>query len=103
MPFSFGFALYLEDGRVRISNADVERAIKPFCRWPKNWLFHQTERGAEAGANLYSIIETCKANNINAYEYLRYVFIQAKVYKDDPEKLKQMRPYNIDLELLKVA
>ena len=52
---------YLEDGRVEIDNNLVENAIRPFCIGRRNWLFSDTVRGAEAGANLYSLIETAKA------------------------------------------
>lgn len=31
-------------------------------------------RGAKASANLYSLIETAKANRIEPYRYLRHVF-----------------------------
>jgi len=32
--------------------------------------------GAKASANLYSLIETAKANNIEPYRYLRRVFTE---------------------------
>jgi hypothetical protein len=31
-------------------------------------------RGAKASANLYSLIETAKANRIEPYRYLRHIF-----------------------------
>lgn len=91
---------YLGDGRLRISNADVERSIKPFVIGRKNWLFQKSPRGAKASANLYSIIETCKANKINAFEYLRYVFIAIKQADGNPEEIRKLLPYNIDTSLL---
>ena len=33
-------------------------------------------RGAQASANLYSLIETAKANGIEPYAYLRHVFTE---------------------------
>lgn len=42
----------------------------------KNWLFSDTVAGANASANLYSLIETAKANGIEPYAYLRTVFIE---------------------------
>jgi hypothetical protein len=65
---------YLEVGRIRIDNNDCERAIKPFVIGLKNWLFSKSQKGAEASSIIYSIIETCKANNVNTYNYLRYLF-----------------------------
>jgi len=37
-------------------------------------LFSQSQAGAKASANLYSLIQTAKANNLNPYEYLKQVF-----------------------------
>jgi len=40
----------------------------------KNWLFYDTVAGADAAANLYSLIETCKANSVEPYGYLLGLF-----------------------------
>ena len=42
----------------------------------KNWLFANTPSGAHASVNLYSIIETVKAHDINTEQYLSYIFKQ---------------------------
>ena len=42
----------------------------------KNWLFSDTVHGAKASANLYSLIETAKANGLEPYAYLRRVFTE---------------------------
>jgi transposase len=60
---------YLKDGRVEIDNNLLENAIRPFALGRKNWLFSGSPAGAKAGATLYSLIETCKANNIEPYQY----------------------------------
>jgi transposase len=67
---------YIEDGRLRIDTNLVENAIRPFVVGRKNWLFSDTVRGAEASANLYSLIETAKANGVEPYRYLRHVFTE---------------------------
>jgi len=71
--------VYLEDGRLEISNNLGENAIRPFCVGRKNWLFADTPGGAEASAICYGIIETAKANGVDAYQYLKYIFT---VFKD---------------------
>jgi transposase len=38
------------------------------------WLFADTIGGAKASANLYSLVETCKANSVDAYRYLTELF-----------------------------
>ncbi len=66
--------VYVEDGRLRIDNNLTENAIRPFVIGRKNFLFCDTVAGANASANLYSLIETAKANGIEAYAYLQTVF-----------------------------
>ena len=51
----------------------VENAIRPFTIG-RNWLFSGTPKGARASAVLYSLIETAKANKLEPYSYLRYLF-----------------------------
>ena len=67
---------YVEDGRLRIDNNLTENAIRPFVIGRKNWLFCDTVAGANASANLYSLIETAKANGVEPYAYLRTVFTE---------------------------
>jgi transposase len=63
-------ARYVENGHWPIDNNLCENAIRPFVIGRKGWLFADTVGGATASANLYSIIETCKANDVNPYDYL---------------------------------
>jgi len=55
---------FVENGDWPIDNNLCENAIRPFVVGRRNWLFCDTVSGAQASANLYSLIETCKANNI---------------------------------------
>jgi hypothetical protein len=86
--------VYLEDGRLAIDNNIVENAIRPFAIGRKNWLFSDTVAGAKASANLYSLIETAKANGLNEYAYLRYVFTELPKLgaNNDPDALL---PWNV--------
>ncbi len=65
---------YCDDGRLNIDNNPIERAIRPFVTGRKNWLFSDTVKGAKASANLYSLIETAKANGLEPYHYLHHIF-----------------------------
>jgi transposase len=40
----------------------------------KGWMFCDTVKGAVASANLYSLVETCKANGIEPHAYLSHLF-----------------------------
>ena len=65
---------FVDDGHVAIDNNRAERAIKPFVIGRKNYLFSKSPKGATASAQCYSIIETAKANGLNTFEYLNYLF-----------------------------
>jgi transposase len=67
---------YLDDGRLEIDNNAAENAIRPFVLGRKNWLFSASVKGVKASANLYSLIETAKANGLEPYAYLRHVFTE---------------------------
>ena len=56
-----------DNGLWPIDNNLCENAIRPFVIGRRNWLFADTVAGAHASANLYSIIETCKANGTDPY------------------------------------
>jgi transposase len=64
---------YVEDGNWPISNNPCENSIRPFCLGRRGWLFADTVDGANASANLYSLVETCKANSIDPYRYLTWL------------------------------
>ena len=40
----------------------------------KGWLFADTVKGAVASANLYSLVETAKANGVEPFAYLSLLF-----------------------------
>lgn len=68
--------IYLGDDRVPIDNNFVENAIRPFALGRKNWLFSASPAGARASANIYSMIESAKANGLDPYAYLVRVFTE---------------------------
>lgn len=65
---------FIDNGAWPIDNNLCENAIRPFVVGRRNWLFCDTVAGARASANLYSLIETCKANRIDPYTYLVDLF-----------------------------
>lgn len=80
---------YVENGAWPIDNNLCENAIRPFVVGRRNWLFADTVAGANASANLYSLVETCKANGIDPYAYLVSLFrkLPAAQSADDFETL----------------
>lgn len=65
---------YVGNGNWPISNNLCENTIRPFVVGRKGWLFSDTVAGAQASANLYSLVETCKANGVEPYRYLVWLF-----------------------------
>jgi len=66
--------VFLTHGDVPMTNNRCENAIRPFVIGRKGWLFSDTVKGAVASANLYSLVETCKANALEPHAYLRFLF-----------------------------
>jgi transposase len=67
---------YVDDGRWPIDNNACENAIRPFVVGRRNWLFADTVAGANASANLYSLLQTCLANGIDGYRYLTALLVE---------------------------
>lgn len=67
---------YVQNGDWPISNNFCENAIRPWVVGRKSWMFADTVAGAHASANLYSLVETCRANGIEPYRYLTWLFTQ---------------------------
>lgn len=91
--------VYLDDGRLNIDNNLVENAIRPFAIGRKNWLFSDSQGGARASANLYSLIETAKANSLNDYAYLKYVFAELpKAHMG--QAIEDLLPWRVDRSVI---
>ncbi len=90
---------YIEDGNASIDNNMAENSIRPFVVGRKNWLFSGTPEGAHASALLYSLIETAKANKLEPYAYLRYIFEKLPV-AETLEDYEALLPWNIIREQL---
>jgi transposase len=89
----------LEDGRLPLDTNDVENSIRPFVVGRKAWLFADTVAGAEASANLYSLVETAKANGIEPFAYLRLVFERIPT-AERLEDFETLLPHRLDRSLL---
>lgn len=87
---------YLKDGRIEIDNNFLENAIRPFALGRKNWLFSGSPEGAKAGAIFYSLIQTCKANQIEPYQYFCSMLNQIRECQSE-EDFKKLLPQFIEL------
>lgn len=84
---------YCDAGYLRMDNNLAENAIRPFVIGRKNWLFSASQAGAHASANLYSLVETAKANGLEPWRYLTDI-LTALPTADSVEKLEALLPWN---------
>jgi len=59
------------DGNIELDNNLIENKIRPLALGRKNYLFAGSHKGAQRIAMMYSFFATCKANDINPYEWLK--------------------------------
>ncbi len=85
---------YLLDGRCSISNNIAENIARPYAIGRKNFLFHDTVKGARASSIIYSLVETAKLNNLNIYAYLETVLLYMPDYKNEPEGIEELMPWS---------
>lgn len=64
---------FLDHGEVEISNNQVENAIRPIVVGRKNWLFCDTQAGANASVVIFTALETAKANGLNPEAWLNHI------------------------------
>jgi len=84
---------YVENGAWPIDNNPAENAIRSFVIGRINWLFSNSQRGATASANLYSLIETAKANRKELYSYLSWLF--ERLPGANPQNIESLMPWNM--------
>ncbi|MGA2793828.1 MAG: IS66 family transposase [Roseiarcus sp.] len=67
------FTRYLDNGRICLSNNAAERALRGVALGRRNWTFAGSDEGGRRAAALYSLIQTCKLNDIDPRAWLTYV------------------------------
>jgi len=89
-------SLFVDSGKLESTNNRAERAVKPFVMARKNFLFSDTERGADASARVFSIIETAKINNLDVYGYLIFLLSELPKFGAEPteEQIESVLPWS---------
>ena len=85
---------YLKDGACSLSNNLSENAVRPIVMGRKNWLFSDTQDGANASMVIYSLIETAKANEIDPLMYLKYLLENRLSADMTDEELECFAPWS---------
>ena len=64
---------FIDNGYVEISNNIAEQAVKPFVIQRKVFQTSGSYAGARYSSKLFSLVQTCKINNVNVERYFKYV------------------------------
>ena len=87
-----GFTLFLEDGRVCLSNNAAERGLRGIALGRKSWLFCGSDRGGQRAAAMYSLIVTAKMNGIDPQAWLTDVL--SRIATHPAHRLDELLPWN---------
>ena len=83
---------FLQDPRLEPDNGESERSIRPMTIGRKNWLFMGSKNGGDATALWASIIQTCRANDVDPFEYISHVLRKINGYPAN--KIEELLPHN---------
>ena len=86
---------YVCDGRIEIDNNAAERAIRALVLGRRNYLFAGSDAGGETAARLYSLIGTCRLNDIDPHLYLRHVL--ERIANHPINRIEELLPWNVQL------
>ena len=65
-----GFKFFVDDVRVPLSNNEAERTIRHAVMGRKNYYGSNNHAGAETAATLFTVIESCKKNDLDPRTFL---------------------------------
>lgn len=86
------FTLFLEDGRVCLSNNAAERGLRGIALGRKSWLFCGSDRGGQRAAAMYSLIVTAKMNGVDPQAWLADVL--SRIAAHPAHRLEELLPWN---------
>ncbi len=87
---------YLEDRDISIDNNVTERDIRSFTTGRKNWIFSMSVDGANASADLYSLVMTFRANDMNPYYCFQHLFTELPK-RDLNDEMSDLMPWNVEI------
>jgi transposase len=86
------FTRFLEDGRVCLTNNAAERALRGVAVGRKNWTFAGSDAGGHRAAAVYTLIETCRMNDVDPQAWLADVL--ARLPDHPASKVADLLPWN---------
>jgi transposase len=86
------FTRFLDDGRICLSNNAAERALRGIAIGRKNWTFAGSDAGGHRAAAIYTLIETCKMNDVDPQAWLADVL--ARLPDHPASRVAELLPWN---------
>jgi transposase len=83
---------FLNDGRLCMSNNAAERGVRPVAVGRHNWTFVGSDEGGRRAAAIYTLIETCKLNDIDPQTWLADVL--ARLPDHSNRRIDELLPWN---------
>jgi hypothetical protein len=87
-----GFARFIDDGRICLTNNAAERALRGSALGRKSWLFCGSDRGGHRAAAMYNLIVTAKMNDIDPQAWLADVL--ARLPSHPAQRIDELLPWN---------
>src|SRR5271154_5009214 len=86
------FTLFLDDGRVCMSNNAAERGLRGIALGRKSWLFCGSDRGGQRAGAMYSLVVTAKMNGVDPQAWLADVL--ERIAAHPVHRLDELLPWN---------
>lgn len=83
---------FVNDGRFCIDNNLVENAIRPLALGRKYFLFCGNHDAAVRAAIVYSLVDSCKALDVNPREWMEDVLLRIPGNESNREALRELLP-----------
>jgi transposase len=86
------FTRFLDDGRICLSNNAAERALRGIAVGRRNWTFCGSDSGGQRAAAIYTLIETCKLNDVDPRAWLADIL--ARIADHPAKRIGELLPWN---------
>jgi transposase len=83
---------FLDDGRLCMSNNAAERGVRPVAVGRRNWTFAGSDEGGRRAAAIYTLIETCKLNDVDPQAWLADML--ARLPDHPARRIDELLPWN---------
>jgi len=83
---------FLDDGRICMTNNAAERAVRGIAVGRKNWTFAGSDSGGRRAAVIYTLIETCKLNDVDPRAWLADIL--TRIADHPAKRIAELLPWN---------